>query len=89
MPLVFVKILPKLDVGKELETGRGPDTHAEVFAAVSEMTNLGAARGSKRRENIYLTKADKVFYFQGLPCRWPLPSERGFWWLAGPLTGRF
>ena len=53
MPLVFVKILPKLDVGKELETGRGPDTHAEVFAAVSEMTNLGAARGSKRRENIY------------------------------------
>ena len=83
MPLVFVKILPKLDVGKELEIGRGPGTHAEVFAAVSEMTNLGTARGSKRRENIYLTKADKVLYFQGLPCRWPLPSERGFWWLAG------
>lgn len=56
MPLVFVKILPELDVGEELEKGRGPITHVMVspLRQCLKMTNLGTAQGfRKERKHLF------------------------------------
>lgn len=66
------------------EEGRGPS-----HVSWSEKDQLGNCSGV-RKERKHLFEWDRPrLYFQGLPCRWPLPWERGLAWLAGPPVDRF